>query len=242
MQVSPNHQELLLTLLGARELALDERSDHLLSANLALLWSAVVSGVKARLEDAVLNTSSSSAASTTTTSSSSDRIAAARRRQAVARGTGEAVPWPYLMPLTLVMIELLTLMPPFFSEDWTLLRAGLVETHRCTRQLGQLPELLEGQLPSASDLRPLATFRQQSQLYAESLMMQLGPVLLSACRRGEVEGDEDQPLNRPTLEVPLSAGAVTPHEVVAAFASMLADLMIWQGGSLSDTVGLSNSH
>lgn len=235
--MSPNHQELLHALIGVRQLAseLHPNSVKLLVGNIGLLSCGVGACLEARVNDANNNNnnnddsvgSSSSGSGSSGDSERSSGPDSSIRRQAVR--DGELVPWQIALPLHLVQIELLTLMPPHLSADWRVLKSGLEEVLRNLEQLRHLRQIFEDQKPHPqppATLPSLADFKALAQAYAQSLWLQLGPVLLSVCRcgGGEVEPNVDffGPCDTP-------GPAVAPRELFAPDAALLSELILWQG-------------
>lgn len=157
-------------------------------------------------------------------SSSNGTTPTASARQAGREG--EAVPWQYLLPLQLTLIELLLLAPTCLTERLRMIHNllnWLVDGNGQQQRFGLLPP---DQRPANSP--PLDTVKRQVQLCVESVWLQLGPLLLSLCRRssGEAVGEEEDEEERGPL---LSKGySSDPRQVFAAFTWVLMSMVNWQ--------------
>jgi len=86
---------------------------------------------------------------------------------------------------------------------------------------------LQGLLPA--NMPPAATIKAQAQLCVQSVWLELGPVLLSLCRRssGEAAGADDVADLGPVSD-PGMLG-LSPREVFATYSKLLADLLVLRG-------------
>jgi hypothetical protein len=80
-------------------------------------------------------------------------------------------------------------------------------------------------------------------LLVQALWLQLGPALLSLCRRSSGEGEEDQEGAGSACRVFSTASgerleAAPPRQVFATFSAMQMNAGTWQGGCASYVVEL----
>lgn len=219
--VSPLHEELLQALLGVRRLAgLAPRSAALVRDNGSLLPGAVDCALVARVLDARSSGSSSS-------------MASASAKQAV--NEGEMWPWQLALPLHLAQIEVTALVPPYFADRLSIMQKLLTGLQDSTVQLRKLSLSQLWQQPP-SNLPPLDTVKAQVQLCLEAVWLQLGPVLLSLCRRRSGEAEDDGPVTDGPTVIGASLEGVTPRQLFATYSQVFLSAVCWQGevaGNLS---------
>ena len=220
VEVAPNHQELLHVLLGVREVTGASSQD-------SYTWE-VAREYTSWIHYAINKVMGA-------------RFLAVRQEYAMRYGArsgshpvpaGRVIPWPLMLPLRLLQLELLALMPHDWTEDSRLKdpKYMLEEMLQHSGHLGQFcdRQLWEQQQPppppvAGSVLPPLATVKAQAQLCLEATWLQLGPVLLSLCSRSDKAAaaavcseDED----------------ATPRELFTDYAMLLAGTLAWQGAAL----------
>jgi hypothetical protein len=233
--VSPLHQELLQALLGVRRLAgLAPVSAALVLANVSLMPGAVDCALVARVQDARSNSNSSSSGSGSGSSAGSS-MTSASTKQAVR--DGQLVPWQLAFPLYLALVEVTALAPPCFADSLSVMQQLLTELQDSTAQLRKLSFSHFWQQPP-SNQPPLDTVKAQAQLCLEAVWLQLGPVLLSLCRRHSGEADEE---GGPASVGPSVSGAslegLTPRQLFATYSQVLLDA-VWRQGEAAGTLSL----
>jgi hypothetical protein len=143
---------------------------------------------------------------------------------------GEVVPWRVALPLLLTQVELVALAPTFLAEQLTVLLQMLA---LMTANLSGLRTWTHTQ----QQPRDCGTLQSQLRLLVQALWLQLGPALLSLCRRssGEAVGEEDQEGPGSACKVYNTASgqpleAAPPRQVFATFSAMLVNAVTWHGG------------
>jgi hypothetical protein len=212
LAVSAHHEELLHALLGVRQLpALSDDTAATVAKRMNAIPMAVMAASGARYMY----------------SSSSMPVAASEDD-----GTGELVPWQLALPVLLTQVELLALAPPYLTQERPVLQQLLGETvticyqlHPFTRMQNWQPEQQPSDWPS------LDTVQSHMQLCVQSVWLQLGPALLSLCRRssGEAVGEDEDGWNLKTRAgVPM--GVASSRELFAILSVLLAATSEWTGG------------
>jgi hypothetical protein len=203
--VAPHHEHLLQAHIGVRQVL------HLLgSSTIAqLLLNNMSLILVASMPATTLNSSSGSSSSSPPAS--------------------WPLPWSLAFPVQLAWVELCALAPPFLANNLGLLSLLLDEMVR----LQQLQLYHASPTRCAADvvppLDPAAT-GQLAQACLASIWLELGPVMLSLCRRQSGEADPDDGAARAVVHAadgsPLS---ITPRHAFACFSRLLLDTMQLQG-------------
>lgn len=233
--VAPHHQELLHVLLGGvRHVAISRSAgvaellvDHMDIIPLGVFWA-----IKARTKDA--DAAGSSSSSGGSRDRADDSVARARRQAVLA---GERLPWHLVLPVHLSNLELLGLMPPYFSKTPAFLRDWLEDVESTRNQINKLMYLWHQQ-DRPDNLPQPQTVGRHAQMCLQSLM-QLGLVMLSLCRRrsGETDADDCKPHQGYYSRGRSDKGddireceeAVLPRELFAPYATLLRGAINWQG-------------
>jgi hypothetical protein len=211
LAVSANHEELLQALLGVRQLAaLPEHVTTVVAKQMIFTPLAVMAASRTRW-------------SMVTRGSGSSRSTSANAREVV--GPGVYVPWQLALPVLLTQVELLALAPSYLTEQLAALQQLLGLTVATCNQLqvfARPQHWQPGQQPP--NWPSLDTVQSHLQQCFQAVWLQLGPALLSLCRRssGEAVG-EDEEKNGWTLITMdgVTLGASSSREVFATFSELL---------------------
>lgn len=138
------------------------------------------------------------------------------------------VPWQLALPLHLAQIEVTALAPPYFADRLPVMQQLLNELQDSTAQLRKLSLRQLWQQPP-SNLPPLDTIKAQAQLCLEAVWLQLGPVLLSLCRRCSGEAEDEGPVTVGPSVTGASFEGLTPRQLFATYSQVLLSAVCWQG-------------
>lgn len=225
--VSANHQELLQALVGVQQLpALHDRTAAAVAQLMPFILPAVARASRARLLDARGQGAAAANASTISRTSASAKEAVR---------AGELAPWQLALPLLLTQMELLALAPSFLAEQLSLLHQLLSMMGAASDQLRPFASAQHWQpgFPRPPNWPSLDAVQSHMQMFVESVWLQLGPVLLSICRRSSGEaGEEEEDRVRWVATTPAGERleAACPRQVFESFSELLMRTLVLSGG------------
>ena len=208
--VSAHHEELLQVLVGVRQLAaMANDTAAAVAKQMGVLPLAVKAAGDARYDYS-------------TSVSAGEGV-----------GPGMRVPWQLALPMLLTLVELLALAPPYLTNQLIVLQQVLTATLTTCSQLHPFTQAQHWQPEQQPPHWPsLDTVQSHMQLCVQAVWLQLGPALLSLCRRssGDAVGEDLEDGWTLVTEAGVTLGAASPHDVLAIFSVLLAATVDWKGG------------